>query len=225
MELCQTCCFIICQTSATQNRCKRFPKTNSVEVATHRMKRSSSQELQSSPTSWEYINICLREGRQVNCTYLLWTSKLYETTRIYKRRAEPVGFILKMLQGEKHKGAVSSIPHLLSGPPRCLWLPLVIEPSVLLPVSIVNFQEWLQMLVMCLHILVVHIDIIEIPFLLKDLFCCTCQNQRRFLEQHVAFPADQLFSPAFVVSHSMHNLFLISSIPQSGVSRHFAAWS
>lgn len=55
------------------------------------------------------------------------------------------------------------------------------------------------MLMMRLHILVVHIDIIEIPFLLKDLFCCTCQNQRRFSEQHVGFPADQLFSPAFVV--------------------------
>ena len=79
------------------------------------------------------------------------------------------------------------------------------------------------MLMMRLHILVVHIDIIEIPFLLKDLFCCTCQNQRRFSEQHVAFPADQLFSPAFVVSHSMHILFLIGFIPQSGVSRHFAA--
>lgn len=79
------------------------------------------------------------------------------------------------------------------------------------------------MFVMRLHILVVHIDIIEIPFLLKDLFCCTCQNQRRFSEQHVAFPADQLFFPACIVSHSMHNLFLISSIPQSGVSRLFAA--
>lgn len=79
------------------------------------------------------------------------------------------------------------------------------------------------MFMMCLHILVVHIDIIEIPFLLKDLFCCTCQNQRRFSEQCVAFPADQLFSPACIVSHSMHNLFLIRSVLQSGVSRHFAA--
>lgn len=46
------------------------------------MKRSSSQELQSSPTSWEYISICLREGRQINCTYLQWTLKHYEKTRI-----------------------------------------------------------------------------------------------------------------------------------------------
>lgn len=135
---------------------------------------------------------------------------------------------LKILRQEgRYKGAVSSLSHialLLSGPgpPGCLLVPLVIEPSVLLLVSIVNFQERLQMLMMRLHILVVHIDIIEIPFLLKDLFCCTCQNQKRFSEQHVGFPADQLFSPAFVVSHSMHILFLISFIPEPGISRHFA---
>lgn len=276
------------------------------------MKRSSSQELQSSPTSWEYISICLREGRQINCTYLQWTSKHYEKTRITiknfitifgrpvrltllpcylrtrkqavfssatdqwwtdgespplllslptmrsinraivqsdraecagalipvnysgtsisKRWAEAMGNIENSKTGRKVQRSSLLSPHhpaLLSGsrPPRSLFLPLVIEPSVLLLVSIVNFQEWLQMLMMRLHILVVHIDIIEIPFFLKDLFCCTCQNQRRFSEQHVAFPADQLFSPAFIVSHSMHILFLISFIPQSGISRHFAAWN
>lgn len=134
-----------------------------------------------------------------------------------------MGYFENTTRRKAQKSSVLFIPLLLSEPPRCLWLPLVIEPSVLLLVSIVNFQEWLQMFVMCLHILVIHIDIIEIPFLLKDLFCCTCQNQRRFSEQHVAFPADQLFSPACIVSHSMHNLFLINSIPESGVSRHFAA--
>lgn len=48
------------------------------------MKRSSSQELQSSPTSWEYINICLKEGRQINYTYLQWTLKHYEKTSTTK---------------------------------------------------------------------------------------------------------------------------------------------
>lgn len=122
--------------------------------------------------------------------------------------------------------SVLSIPHsiaLLSepGPLRSLVLPLVIEPSVLLLVSIVNFQEWLQMLVMCLHILVVHIDIIEIPFLLKDLFCCTCQNQRRFVRT-CCFPCrPTVLSCLCRQSFNAHLIFSFNS--QAGVSRHFAA--
>lgn len=118
-----------------------------------------------------------------------------------------------------HHTAVLSGPG--PGPPRCPLLPLVIEPSVLLLVSIVNFQEWLQMLMVRLHILVVHVHIIEIPFLLKDLFCCTCQNQRRFSEQHVAVPTDQLFSPAFIVIPCTS--YFSSVLFHSLVSRHFAA--
>lgn len=131
----------------------------------------------------------------------------YSGTRISKRWAEAVGNVDNSKTRRKvQRSSVLFIPHhtaVLSGPgpgpPRYPLLPLVIEPSVLLLVSIVNFQEWLQMLMVRLHILVVHVHIIEIPFLLKDLFCCTCQNQRRFSEQHVAVPTDQLFSPAFIV--------------------------
>lgn len=44
------------------------------------------------------------------------------------------------------------------------------------------------MLMVCFHILVVYIDIIEIPFLLKDLFCGTCQNQTGFFRTAYCFP-------------------------------------
>lgn len=125
--------------------------------------------------------------------------------------------------------SVLSIPHSIAllkepGSLRSLVLPLVIEPSVLLLVSIVNFQEWLQMLMMCLHILVVHIDIIEIPFLLKDLFCCTCQNQRRFVRTACCFPCRPT-ALSCLCRQSFHAHLIFSFNSQAAVSRHFAARS
>lgn len=58
------------------------------------------------------------------------------------------------------------------GPNQFLVLPLIIKSLILLLVCTVNLQEWLQMLVMCLYILVIYINIIEILLLFKDFFCC-----------------------------------------------------
>lgn len=55
--------------------------------------------------------------------------------------------------------------------------PLLIEPTVLLPVCAVDLQQGLQVVVVCLHILVIHVDIIQLPLLLKYLLCGACGAQ------------------------------------------------
>jgi hypothetical protein len=59
------------------------------------------------------------------------------------------------------------VAHLSTAPG--LPLPLLIEPPVLLPVSTVDLQQGLQVVVVCLHILVIHVDVIQLLLLLKYL--------------------------------------------------------
>lgn len=53
-------------------------------------------------------------------------------------------------------------------------LPLLTEPPVLLPVGTVDLQQRLQVLVVRLHILVVHVDVVQLPLLLKNLLGGAC---------------------------------------------------
>lgn len=48
-------------------------------------------------------------------------------------------------------------------------LPLLVEPPVLLAVGAVDLQQGLQVVVVRLHVLVVHVDIIQLPLLLENL--------------------------------------------------------
>lgn len=56
-------------------------------------------------------------------------------------------------------------------------LPLLVEPPVLLPVGAVDLQQGLQVVVVRLHILVVHIDIVQLPLLLENLLCGACETR------------------------------------------------
>lgn len=55
--------------------------------------------------------------------------------------------------------------------------PLLIEPTILLPVCAVDLQQGLQVVVVCLYILVIHIDVVQLPLFLKYLLCGACGAQ------------------------------------------------
>lgn len=52
--------------------------------------------------------------------------------------------------------------------------PLLVEPPVLLPVGAVDLQQRLQVVVVRLHVLVVHVDVVELPLLLENLLRGAC---------------------------------------------------
>lgn len=52
-------------------------------------------------------------------------------------------------------------------------LPLLTELAILLSVCIVESKQRLEALSMCLYILIVNVDIIQLLLFLKDLLCCT----------------------------------------------------
>lgn len=58
--------------------------------------------------------------------------------------------------------------------------PLLIEPPVLLPVGAVDLQQRLQVVVVRLHVLVVHVDVVKLPLLLEDLLRGACGSQPGF---------------------------------------------
>lgn len=55
--------------------------------------------------------------------------------------------------------------------------PLLVEPPVLLPVSTVDLQQGLQVVVVRLHILVIHVHVVQFPLLLENLLCGACETQ------------------------------------------------
>lgn len=54
-------------------------------------------------------------------------------------------------------------------------LPLLVQPPVLLAVGAVDLQQGLQVAVVRLHVLVIHVDIIQFPLLLENLLCGACR--------------------------------------------------
>lgn len=52
--------------------------------------------------------------------------------------------------------------------------PLLSELAILLPVGGADAEQWLETLPVSLDVLIVHVDVVEIPLLLEDLFGRTC---------------------------------------------------
>ena len=55
--------------------------------------------------------------------------------------------------------------------------PLLVEPPVLLPVGAVDLQQGLQVVVVSLHVLVVHVDVVELLLLLENLLRGACGSR------------------------------------------------
>lgn len=55
--------------------------------------------------------------------------------------------------------------------------PLLCEFAVLLPVCSAQAEQRLQTVSAGLHILIVHVHVVQILLLLEDLLSCTCQQQ------------------------------------------------
>lgn len=55
-------------------------------------------------------------------------------------------------------------------------LPLLVEPPVLLAVGAVDLQQRLQVVVVRLHVLVVHVDVVQLPLLLENLLGGACES-------------------------------------------------
>lgn len=73
--------------------------------------------------------------------------------------------------------------HLPEGTAGAAWaLPLLVEPPVLLPVGAIDLQQGLQVVVVCLHILVVHVDIVQLPLLLENLLRGACETRGQELD-------------------------------------------